>query len=105
MDAPASSSLIYSIEQLFVVATHRNPLRTSLSRSLLLLSQSDLSGSRLSDGRLGCSCKKCHADRNPLLVGEEDPSEGTCWKDILAEYECDICFEVLVGVHVLGEMR
>lgn len=54
---------------------------------------------------LGCSCKKCHADRNPLLVAEEeeDPSEGTCWKDVLAEYECDICFEVLVGVHVLGD--
>lgn len=30
-------------------------------------------------------------------------SEGNCWKDVLAEYECDICFEVLVGVHVLGE--
>lgn len=30
-------------------------------------------------------------------------AEGACWKDVLAEYECDICFEVLVGVHVLGE--
>lgn len=36
---------------------------------------------------------------------EEDPSEGACWKDVLAEYECDICFEVLVGVHVLGEKK
>lgn len=71
----------------------------------LLLFQSDLSSSRLSDGKLGCSCKKCHADRNPLVADEEDPSEGTCWKDVLAEYECDICFEVLVGVHVLGEKR
>lgn len=24
---------------------------------------------------------------------------------MLAEYECDICFDVLVGVHVLGEME
>lgn len=81
--------------------THHLPLCTRL----LPLCQSDLSSSRLSDGKMGCSCKKCHADRNPVVAGEEeeDPSEGTCWKDVLAEYECDICFEVLVGVHVLGE--
>ncbi len=72
-------------------------------RSGLFLSpfQSDLSSSRLSDGRLGCSCKKCHADRVDDQE-DQDPSEGGCWKDILAEYECDICFDVLVGVHVLG---
>lgn len=40
-----------------------------------------------------------------MVAAEEDPSEGTCWKDVLAEYECDICFEVLVGVHVLGERK
>ncbi|CAN0437031.1 unnamed protein product, partial [Hapterophycus canaliculatus] len=61
-----------------------------------------LPSSRLGDGKLGCSCKKCHAAKDPLLAAADgDPSEGNCWKDVLAEYECDICFEVLVGVHVL----
>ncbi|CAM9518537.1 unnamed protein product [Ectocarpus sp. 8 AP-2014] len=65
-------------------------------------SESGLSSSRLSDGRLGCSCKKCHASSGLSLgTEEEEAQEGTCWKDVLAEFECDICFDVLVGVHVL----
>ncbi|CAN0258960.1 unnamed protein product [Ascophyllum nodosum] len=63
-------------------------------------SESDLSGSRLSDRQLGCSCRKCHNSKEDISL-DEVASEGTCWKEILAEYECDICFEVLVGVHVL----
>ncbi|CAM9958613.1 unnamed protein product [Ectocarpus fasciculatus] len=64
-------------------------------------SESGLSSSRLSDGRLGCSCKKCHTSSELSLGTEEEAEEGTCWNDVLAEYECDICFDVLVGVHVL----
>lgn len=30
-------------------------------------------------------------------------NSGTCWKEVQADFECQICFDVLVGVHVLGE--
>ena len=57
----------------------------------------------------GTSVLVCNRQLGDYVTSQEDisldevASEGTCWKEILAEYECDICFEVLVGVHVLGE--
>lgn len=95
------SATSYSRMQYPRPASPTPPTPPTLDSFRSFLVQSDLSSSRLSDGRLSCSCKKCHADRVPADQNE-DPSEGGCWKDILEEYECDICFDVLVGVHVLG---
>lgn len=38
-----------------------------------------------------------------MIQGESAASNACCWNDILSEFECGICFDVLIGVHVLGE--
>lgn len=39
------------------------------------------------------------------LKREPVASDASCWNELLKDYECGICFDVLVGVHVLGEQK